>query len=193
MEYKGDTFYIKEVILGNSFAYKYLVERYKDRAFNLALRICGNREDAEEVAQDAFMKAFRSLKDFRMKSSFSTWLYRIVYNSAITRIRNRKSNILSLEEFPATYIDFKSPDISEVEADREYRNALINFALKKLPETERAVITLHYFEDLDIAEISDTTGLSKSNVKMKLFRARVKMLEILKDVEKKNLAYHGQE
>ena len=100
MEYKGDITYIEQVLAGNLNAYSHLVDRHKDRAFNLALRICGNTEEAEEITQDSFLKAFRSLSSFKMKSSFSTWLYRIVYNSSISNVRGRKNRVLSLEDFP---------------------------------------------------------------------------------------------
>jgi RNA polymerase sigma factor (sigma-70 family) len=192
MEVKEDIFYIKEVLGGNSFAFKYLVERYKDRSFNLALRICGNREDAEEATQDAFLRSFRSLNDFRMESRYSTWLFRIVYNCAITSVRTRKSNILSLEDFPASYLDFKEAGCSEQEADREYTNALINFALQKLPEVDRGLIALHYFEEQSIKDIAKTTGLSKPNIKVRLFRARTRMLEIMQKAEKNKVEYHEE-
>jgi RNA polymerase sigma-70 factor (ECF subfamily) len=87
MDYKDDTIYIRQVLEGKINAFSYLVDKHKDKAYNLAFRICGNREEAEEIAQDAFLKAFRSLKKFQMKSSFSTWLYRIVYNTAIFQLK----------------------------------------------------------------------------------------------------------
>ena len=80
MDYKGDIYYIGQVLDGKTNVYAHIVDRHKDHAYNLALRICGNREDAEEIAQDAFVKAYRSLTNFKMKSSFATWLFRIVYN-----------------------------------------------------------------------------------------------------------------
>lgn len=190
MDYKGDIFYIGQVLDGNINAFTRIVEKHKDHAYNLALRICGNREDAEEIAQDAFMKAYRSLKGFKMKSSFSTWLYRIVYNTAVSLVRTRKKGVLSLDEFPAEASDFLSNSSSGEEAEKEYRNSLVNFALQKIGEDDRALITLYYYEELETGEISEITGISKSNVKVKLFRARQKMVEIIEKVEKNNLIYH---
>lgn len=190
MDYKGDTYYINQVLEGKINAFSSIVERHKDHVFNLALRICGNREEAEEIAQDAFMKAFRSLKGFRMKSSFSTWLYRIVYNTSVSLVRTRKKGILSLDEFPADSKDFIGNNTSEEEAENQYRNSLINFALQKISDEERAIITLYYFEELNTEEIAEITGLGKSNIKVKLFRARQKMGEIIEKTEKKNLIYH---
>jgi RNA polymerase sigma factor (sigma-70 family) len=190
MEYKGDIAHIEQVLSGNPGAFAYIVDHHKDKAFNLAFRICGNREDAEEIAQDSFLKAFRSLNGFKMKSSFSTWFYRIVYNTSISYVRVRKKGVLSLEDFPADATDFIADNSSEDNAEKEYRNALIGFALQKINEEERGLITLYYYEEMNTEEISDITGISKSNIKVRLFRARQKMIEIVEKVEKRKLVYH---
>jgi RNA polymerase sigma factor (sigma-70 family) len=190
MDYKGDIFYIEQIIAGNSNAFSHLVDKHKDKAYNLAFRICGNHEEAEELAQDSFLKAYRSLNSFKMKSSFATWLYRIVYNTSISHVRIKKKGVLSLEDFPADATDFIGSNTTEEEAEKDYRNALVNFALQKINEDERGLISLYYYEELSSEEISDVTGISKSNIKVKLFRARQKMLEIIEKVEKKNLIYH---
>jgi RNA polymerase sigma-70 factor (ECF subfamily) len=185
MEYKGDIYYIDLVLRGNLNAFSFIIDRHKDRMFNLAFRICGNREEAEEVAQDAFLKAFRSLKSFRKKSTFSTWLYRIVYNTSISLVRSRKNKLLSLEDFPADMIDFMRITPDEDEAEREYKNSLVNFALQKIGDEERGIITLHYYDELSIEEMSAVTGISRANIRVKLFRARQKMTEIIRTSEKK--------
>lgn len=193
MDYRSDTYYISKVLEGKINAFSYLVDRHKDKAFNLALRICGNREEAEEIAQDAFIKAFRSLKDFKKKSRFSTWMYRIVYNTAVTIVRGRKQGILSLEEFPADAIDFLGFNSTEEDAVEDYRNSLISFALLKISEEERGLITLYYYNELGIEEISEITGISRSNIKVKLFRARKKMIEIIRKAENKKILYNESE
>lgn len=190
MDNKTDILYIDKVLAGNVNAFSYLIDRHKDRAFNLAYRICGNREEAEEIAQDAFLKAFRSLKDFRKKSSFSTWLYRIVYNTSVSLVRTRGSRVLSLEEFPADAVDFLAESSNEDEAVDNYRNSLVNFALRKLQEEERGLITLYYYDELETDEIALITGIKKSYIKVRLFRARQKMAEIIKTAEKKNAYYN---
>ncbi len=193
MDGRADIFYIEQVLEGEINAFSHLVERHKDKAFNLALRICGNNEEAEEIAQDAFLKAFRSLRHFRKKSSFSTWLYRIVYNTAISLVRTRKGRVLSIEEFPADAVDFLSINRNEEEAIEEYRNSLVNFALQKISDEERGLITLYYYNDLDIGEISGITGIKKVNVKVRLFRARRKMADIIRNVDRKQVAYERRE
>lgn len=185
MDYKGDIVYIEQVLAGKINAFSYIVDRHKDKAYNLAFRICGNHEEAEEIAQDSFLKTYRSLKGFKMKSSFATWLYRIVYNTAISHVRIKKKGVLSLEEFPADATDFLGSNTSEEEADKEYRSTLLNFALQKITEEERGLISLYYLEEMSTEEISDITGISKSNIKVKLFRTRQKLFDIIENVEKK--------
>jgi RNA polymerase sigma factor (sigma-70 family) len=190
MDYKGDIFYIEQVLNGKVNAFSYIVERHKDKAYNLAFRICGSHEEAEEITQDSFLKAYKSLSGFKMKSSFATWLYRIVYNTAISQVRIKKKGVLSLDDFPADANDFIGDNASEEAAEYEYRNSLVNFALQKINEDERGLISLYYYDEMTTEEISDVTGISKSNIKVKLFRARQKMLEIIEKTEKKKLIYH---
>ncbi len=190
MDNKADIIYIGQILGGNSNAFSFIVDRHKNKAFNLAFRICGNHEEAEEIAQDSFLKAYRSLRSFKMKSSFATWFYRIVYNTAISNVRIKKKGILSLEDFPADATDFIGSNMSEEEAESEYRNSLINFALQKINEEERGLISLFYYEEMSTEEISAVTGISKANIKVKLFRARQKMLGIIEKVEKKKYIYH---
>jgi RNA polymerase sigma-70 factor (ECF subfamily) len=190
MDYKGDIYYIEQVLEGKTNAFSYIVDQHKNKAFNLAFRICGNNEEAEELAQDSFLKAYRALRSFKMKSSFATWFYRIVYNTTISHVRLKRKGVLSLEDFPADATDFIGTNTNEEEAEKEYRNSLVNFALQKITEEERGLISLYYYEEMSTDEISDVTGISKSNIKVKLFRARQKMQEIIEKAEKKKLIYH---
>lgn len=190
MDYKGDIFYIDQVTGGKRDAFSHIVERHKDHVFNLAFRICGNREEAEEIAQDTFMKAYRALSGFKKQSSFSTWLYSIAYNTSISMVRTRRKDILSLDEFPADAVDFMGSGTSEEEAEEEYRRSLVNFALQKIAAEERALITLYYFDDMSTEEIAGITGITRSNVKIKLFRARQKMASIIEKCEKTTLIYN---
>lgn len=187
MDYKGDIVYIEQVLNGRIDAYGFIVDRHKDRVFNLAYRICSNREDAEEIAQDSFLKAFRSLNGFKMKSSFSTWLYRIVYNTAISHMRAKKRDVLSINDFPADKLEFIRSDVDNEASESEYRCFLVNNAMKVISEEERGLITLFYYEEMSTEEISLASGLSKSAVKVKLFRARQKMLEFIGKTENKKM------
>jgi RNA polymerase sigma-70 factor (ECF subfamily) len=190
MDHNTDIYYIERILCGDSNVFSHLVDRHKNKAYNLAFRICGNHEEAEELTQDSFLKAYRSLKSFKMKSSFATWLYRIVYNTTISHVRVKKKGILSLEDFPADATDFIGTSTSEEEAEKEYRTSLVNFALQKITEEDRGLISLYYYDEMSTDEISEVTGITKSNIKVKLFRARQKMMEIIEKAEKKKLIYH---
>jgi RNA polymerase sigma factor (sigma-70 family) len=179
MSYPGDKYYIDKVIKGNRNAFAGLVEKYQDKVYTLSLKICNRPEDAEEVAQDSFMKAFKSLSSFKGNSSFSTWLYRITYNTAISCVRKKNYKVLKIEDFPADASDFLMDDGSEDFAEMEFRKTLLSFALQKLSADDRAIISLHYLQGLSLDEIMDIVKLSKSNLKVRLHRARKKMEETL--------------
>ncbi|MEZ4999671.1 MAG: RNA polymerase sigma factor [Bacteroidales bacterium] len=190
MDYRGDKYYLGKVLNGDSNAYGFIVDRHKDKVFSLAHKICGSFEDAEEVAQDSFLKAYRSLRSFRGSSSFSTWLYRITYNTAVSSIRKKNPGILQVEDFPADAADFLRDSESDEMAEKEYRRSLLNFAIQKLAIEERALVGMFYFQELDHDEIASITGLTKSNVKVKLFRARKRIEEIIiKNRVKENIEY----
>lgn len=190
MDHRDDIFYINEVLRGNTASYSKLIDRHKDKVFNLALRICSNREEAEEIAQDAFLKAYRSLKEFKGKSSFSTWLYRIAYNTAISLVRSKRKGTVSIDDLPGGIADFADHSGSGEDEDSEYRNYVVSFSLQRISEEERGLITLYYFYDLDHEEISKVTGISRTNIKVKMLRARRKIAEIIKKVEKENVIYN---
>lgn len=191
MDYKGDNYYIDKILNGERDAFSHIVERYKDSIFSLAHKICGSYEDAEEVAQDSFVKAFRSLHNFARKSSFKTWLYRITYNTSISHLRKNNIKHLKLEEFPADAVDFLRDSDSEELAEREYRSAILNFAIQKLGSDDRALISMHYFQELDLNEIEEITGIGKSNLKVKLFRARKRIENILVKNREKSMYYEN--
>ncbi len=190
MTFKDDLYYIEKVLSGSVNDFSVLIDRHKDRVFNLAFRISGNREEAEEIAQDTFLKAYHSLGSFRKNAAFSTWLYRIAYNAAISCIRSRKKLLISIEELSSDPGSF--PDIPEngEESYEEYRKSLLNFALGKLNEEDRGIISLYYYEDMSTEEIAFATGMSQSNVKVRLFRTRQKLLEIIGIAEQNQLVCH---
>ena len=184
MAYKDDQYYLEQISSGNSNAYAMLINKHKSMAFNVALRITRNREDAEEVIQDAFLKVYYSLKEFEGKSKFSTWLYRIVYNQAISKIR--KKNIAQNDLDDEIINNFT---VGEISRDLNYlasedQSRYINMALAKLPEEDSAIVTLFYLNESSVEEVSEITGLSESNVKVKLHRSRKKLYEELKQLLK---------
>lgn len=149
--------------------------------FTLSFKILKNREEAEEVAQDVFMKVYDSLDRFQGKSKFSTWIYRITYNQSINYLKSGKKNrsTTSLDN-RIEYTGNHEPDASQTIQKNE-NNTLIQKALIRLPETEQIIVTLYYYEDLSVKEIADIVNLSVQNVKVKLHRSRQKLYTELKD------------
>lgn len=174
--------FLKQAILGEREGFEYLVKTYQNLAYTLAIKICGNSEDAEEVVQDAFMKAFKALASFRNSSKFSTWLYRIVYHTALTKKTSRRmvSEELNEQSGAVGYlIDEKKELETLVHTDlKKY----INLALIQLSEEERAVVTLHYLGEKSTSEIAEVLDLGKSAIKMRLMRGRKKLEESLKEL-----------
>ena len=182
MEKKDDNFYIEKILAGQHEYYTHIVEKYQEIVFSIALKVLRNREDAEEMAQESFVKAYNSLNTFKGTAKFSTWLYRITYNSCISRIRKKKQYFVSTDDF-----DVKDDDQNDFNLDgipSENRAEIVKTALEKLPEDEYTLILLYYFDNQSIEEIAVVTKLSESNIKVKLFRARKKLFTILNEMLK---------
>ncbi len=182
MAINKDQLYIDKVISGDLSAYTYLVDKHKDMAFSVALRIVRNREEAEEIVQDAFVKAYQNIEAFRNKSKFSTWLYRIVFNAAISRTRKKSLESTDLDSF---VIDNYSTDeikenINKLDSNEQIK--LVNKLIDKLPPLEYTLVNLYYKEECSIDEISEITGLTDSNVKVKLHRIRKKLYSELQQI-----------
>jgi RNA polymerase sigma factor (sigma-70 family) len=187
MQFQEDTHYIKLTRAGDMQAFGLLVQKHQRLVFTLALRMLKNQEEAEEAAQDTFVRAYQSLAGFEGKSKFTTWIYRIVYNECLGRLRKSKRHYLLVEEVadlpnqPADLLD--GLEILH----REERSRLVKKGIDMLNPAEAAAITLFYNEDLTIKEIAAITATSESNVKVQLFRGR-KHLEInLKKLANKEL------
>ncbi len=173
-----DILWASRVVEGDTEAFGLLVNKYKDLVFSLALRMVRHREEAEEVAQDVFLKIFRALPKFRQKAKFSTWMYRIAYNECISRLRKKKNAEISLENLPGGTVR-SLEDRAEEGQDEEMRAALLHRALKRLPAADQGLVHLYYFDNLPVEEMAHVTGLSVSNVKIRLFRIRKKLFEEL--------------
>ena len=177
----NDQHYINLIIDGDSNAFAVLVDRYKDLVFTLALRMLKNREEAEEVSQDAFIKAYKSLNKFKGDSKFSTWIYKITYNTSLDRIKkNRKHlNDIAIDEF--TEHQVKTIDNALDNLEKKERSTAIQDCISLLPSDDGFLLTLYYFEEQTLEEMSKAIGLTPNNVKVKLFRARKKLATILKN------------
>jgi RNA polymerase sigma-70 factor (ECF subfamily) len=184
---EADEQVIVRVLAGGRNAYALLVDKYKDRVFTLVLGIVHQRELAEEVAQDVFVKAYQSLGKFRKESGFSTWIYRIAYNAAISEVRKKKMLIQNIEQLENVGINNQE---IELEKQGNLREKLLESAMKELVPEENLLVTLYYFEEKSVEEISLSTGLSQSNVKVKLFRLRNKLKETMLKYGRTELAIY---
>lgn len=164
---------IKRVLAGNHTAYADLVERYKNYVFTLALRFARNREDAEEIAQDVFVKAYRSLADFRGGSKFSTWLYTVVYTTSITFLRKKRPELRSLDdESVFAHADNIDSGMSANQVEQKSRQQMVNQAIAMLSPDDAQVITLFYKGEQSLDEIAAILGVESNTVKVRLHRAR---------------------
>lgn len=168
---------VQQVLSGNTSAFSYFVETYQDMAITIAYRICGNIQDAEDVVQESYVKAYKNLHSFRSESKFSTWLYRIVYNSAVTHTKSqmwlstRETEVENAAQLGTNSLEMKIEDVERTE--------MVADILQKIPKGDALLLTLYYMEDNPIKEIAGITGLNESNVKVKLFRARKLFKELL--------------
>ena len=193
MTTKNDQIYIDRVLKGDTNAYAFLVEKYKGLVYSLALKILNNREEAEEVSQDSFIKAYKNLAKFEGKSKFSTWLYKITYRSCLDAIKKNSAtyNIKDINEITINQIAETESVLDGIE--RNERSEIINQCLQKLPEDERSILWLFYFKELSLKEIIEVTSLSEANVKVKLHRARKHLLTIVqKNVEPEIISHYGR-
>jgi len=175
MDRKPDQIYIDRVLQGDTNAFAYLVNKYKNLTYTVAMKIVRNHEDAEEVAQDSFIKAYSQLHTFKGESKFSTWLYTIVYRNSITKIRKKKITTTNIDSYVIDNhkSDYDFPQIEAIKNGEQKK--YIAEAIDNLPETDAFLITLYYLDESSVEEIEQITGLTKTNVKVKLFRARKKL------------------
>lgn len=171
---------IEQTLAGNQAAYADLIKRHQRFVFTLAMRFSKNREDAEEIAQDCFIKAYRSLSNFQRQSKFSTWLYSIVYTTAMTFLRKKRVDTDSIDD-ENTYIQLEnsasSHDANSVE--NKSRSYYLNQAITQLLPDDAAIITLFYMGEQSLDEIGNTLSIEPNTVKVKLFRARQRLKEKL--------------
>lgn len=186
----SDNEIIESVLAGDQALFSELVKRHQSYVFTLAMRFVRKREEAEEVAQDTFVKAFRSLASFKKESKFTTWLYTISYHTAMTHLRKKKLVTTSIDE------DNKSAQIenynsyNELSAEKKSRSFYVNKAIESLRPDDATLITLFYHGEQTIDEISKIMNIESNGAKVKLHRARHRLkekLELLLKEEVKEL------
>jgi RNA polymerase sigma-70 factor (ECF subfamily) len=174
----SDTEIISRVLKGDHNAYAVLVERYKSYVFTLVLRFIKSREDAEEVSQDIFIKAYRSLADFKGTAKFSTWLYTVVNTTCITFLRKKKIEVHSLDNEKVFEVaDSKDSGFSANQVEQKSRVNMVNQAIALLNPDDAEIITLFYQAEQTLEEIGRILGLEPNTAKVRLHRARTRLKE----------------
>jgi RNA polymerase sigma factor (sigma-70 family) len=181
MDNVHDQHYIHLVREGDTNAFVVLVDRYKDMVFTLSLKMLKDREEAEEVSQDTFVKVYQSISKFNGESKFSTWIYKVAFNTCLDRLKKNKRSqpIAGLDEFTEQEAISLMNVLDSIE-ERE-RKQMIQDCLHGLPGEDSFLLTLYYFEEHPLEEIAKIIGINPNNVKIRLYRSRKKLAVLLKD------------
>ena len=166
-----DDLLVDRILKGDSSSFRVIVERYQNLVFTIAFRITGKREEAEEVAQDVFLKVYNNLTGFQGQAKFSSWLYRIAYNTALTKIRNRKDEVQPLDKHETAAGSVMN------EAEQTFTKEHLNQAIHMLEPEEVTVISLFYLAEQSLDEIAQVLNIEANTAKVRLHRARKKLRE----------------
>lgn len=177
---QNDNELISKVLQGDHQAYAGLVTRYQQFVFTLTLRLVKNREEAEEVAQDVFIKAYKYLADFRGDAKFSTWLYTIVNNTCISFLRKKKLVIHSLDdERVFAKADNQDLGFRADGVEQKSRHRMVTEAINRMKPDDAAIITLFYKNEQSLDEIAQILGVEVNAAKVRLHRARARLKELM--------------
>ncbi len=171
---------VRQVLTGDQAAFRLLVERHQDFVFSMALRVVRSREEAEEVAQDVFLKIYRTLHSFEQRSGFRTWLYTVTYRAAIDKYRLLKAPQTSLDDEKKALQIAERPESGPAnQTQQSDLRVHLQRALDRLKPEDATLLELFYLHEQSVKDITDITGLSLSNVKTKLHRLREALKEEL--------------
>lgn len=179
MTHQDDQICIDRTLAGDVNAFSTLVDRYKDLVYTLCYRMMKQSEEAEEVAQDVFIKAFQKLNSFKGNSKFSTWLYRITYNGCLDALSRKRTQpthhaVEINDEITEGHVDTILAQLEQQELREQLEDCI-----QLLPVADAFLVTLYYLKEQSLAEIADVTGFTANNVKVKIFRSRKKLYEIM--------------
>jgi RNA polymerase sigma-70 factor (ECF subfamily) len=185
---KSDIDLISNVLQGDKMAYAQIIKQHQRFVFTLALRFSKCREDAEEIAQDSFIKAFRALPTFKQNSKFSTWLYSIVYTTAMTFLRKKRLDTQSIDdETSLIQLEAYSSDHTVIDVEHKSKMQFVNLAISQLAPIDAAIITLFYQGEQSLEEIAQALGMESNTVKVKLHRARHRLKEKIEGILKQEV------
>ncbi|MBL7864739.1 MAG: sigma-70 family RNA polymerase sigma factor [Cyclobacteriaceae bacterium] len=169
---------IDQILGGKQEAYARLVDNYKSYAYTIALKILNNRPEAEEAAQDGFIKAYQYLKSFNRKARFSTWLYRIIFNTAISYKRKNRVQMESIEH------NDRGEESRESDLERSDKEVFIARAMEHLNEADRLAIQLYYIKEFSLDEVAEMMGQRVNTLKVRVHRARQRLADELTKILK---------
>ncbi len=175
-----ETSIINKITGGDTQAFAILVDRYKDLVFTLSMRMLKNREEAEEVSQDTFIKVYKALAKFKGDSKLSTWVYKVAYNTCLDRIKknNRRQREIAIDSFTENQIKTLDNALEAMETAEQQKT--IQDCLQQLAGKDSFLLTLFYFEELSLEEISQIVNKESNTVKVNIHRARKRLANILK-------------
>jgi RNA polymerase sigma factor (sigma-70 family) len=169
-----DLHLIDRVLAGEQQAFADLVDKHKRYAYTIAFKILQHKPEAEEAAQDAFIKAYHHLSGFNRQSKFSTWLYRIVFNTAITYKRKHKH---SFQDIETSVIEYSQE--AEGLLEKTDKQKYLALAMTRLPEADRTALSLFYLDEFSLEEIAEITGMQANTIKVRIHRARQRLADEL--------------
>ena len=171
---------VKRAKQGDMHAFEELILQHEKIVYNVALRMMNHSEDAKDISQEVFLKAYRNIGNFDERSQFSTWIYRIAYNEATSALRKKDKELLSFDDRMWNSLSDKEID-EELDTENEMQIQKLQQALTQLKPDEQALVTLFYEEEKNIEEIAYIFHLTESNVKVKLHRIRKKLCNLMKE------------
>ncbi len=191
MEELSDLQLIEEVRNGKRRAFTELMRRYQQRVYWAARRIVGTHEDADDIAQETFVKAYTALGDFRGESSFFTWVYRIAINLSLNAVRKRQM-VSYLKENEIINRIFPSSDDPSREVEFKETQSRLQEAIARLPEKQRAVFVMRYYDEMSYEEISEVMKTSVGGLKANFFHALRKVREYMTDETPSGTSGHNR-
>ena len=188
----NDQQYIDNLLAGDQSAFRVLITRYQDMVYTLCKRMMRQQEDAEEAAQDAFVKAYRSIDRFKGDSKFSTWLYRITYNTCLDRLKKRKRQWQNVSMDAYTLPEVHTLDNALQRMEAKERQAAVLNCINQLSAEDAFLLTMYYYEDQSLDEIAKIMEIKYNHVKIKLHRSRKKLAVILESqLDNETLGSYG--
>lgn len=179
MTYHDDAYYIQAIKDGQQAAFAALVDKHKAMVFSICNKVIRKSEMAEEVAQDVFVKVYQQIANFRQDAKFTTWLYRIAYNAAISVVRKKNVELAAIDDFVVENfsVDEVQEQVQQMEKEQQLQH--MQQAMEQLKEQEALMIQMFYLKEMSVKELAAMMDMTEGNVKVKLHRARKRLYDLM--------------